>query len=121
MKDDFDKSKEILIKYGQEHLLSFYDELDDEHQSILLNQINNIDFDNITNLYKKSFVENTILEDEISPLPYIDKEHLSKKEKKYYEKIGIEAIKNNEFAVITLAGGQGTRLRSPWSKRYFRT
>lgn len=104
MKDDFCESKKILSKYGQEHLLSFYDELDEEHQSILLKQILSIDFEEIINLYNNSFVENSVEETQISPLPYIDKENLSDDEKTYYESIGIKAIKNNEFAVVTLAG-----------------
>lgn len=119
MEDDFYKSKKILSMYSQEHLLSFYDELDDEHKSILLKQILRIDFDKITNLYKTSFLNDCDSSQKITPLPYIDKNKLSDEEIKYYENIGIQVIKDNQFAVITLAGGQGTRLRSSWSKRDF--
>lgn len=117
MKCDYSKAKNILSKYGQEHLLAFYDELDEDEKSILLEQICNIDFDQITTLYKNSLLPDSNNNEAISPLPYIDKSKLSNEEKLFYENVGIKAIKNNEFAVITLAGGQGTRLRSFRSKR----
>lgn len=105
----YNKCKDILEKYDQKHLLSFYDILNGEKRELLLDQILRINFEQICNLYKNSYIE---LEkhDTITPLPYVDKTKLSNKEFKYYNKIGIEAIKSHEFAVITLAGGQGSRL-----------
>ena len=105
----YDKCKGILEKYNQEHLLNFYDVLSGEKKELLLDQILRIDFEQITNLYKNSYIEPEI-NDVITPLPYFNKTKFSNKEFKYFNKIGIEAIKNHEFAVITLAGGQGTRL-----------
>jgi len=115
MEENLKKAKNILNKYGQEHLLSFFDELENDKKEFLLNQILKIDFKEITELYKKSFEDKEIDLKEISPLPYIIKENLSKKDISYYSNIGLDIIKNNKFAVITLAGGQGTRLRSYWS------
>ena len=43
--------KSILKKYGQEHLLQHYDMLDEEYKSKLLNQLENIDYELINNLY----------------------------------------------------------------------
>ena len=108
-KKEYNKCKDILEKYDQKHLLSFYDILNGEKRELLLDQILRINFEQICNLYKNSYIE---LEkhDTITPLPYVDKTKLSNKEFKYYNKIGIEAIKSHEFAVITLAGGQGSRL-----------
>ena len=105
----YNKCKDILEKYDQKHLLSFYDILNGEKRELLLDQILRINFEQICNLYKNSYIE---LEkhDTITPLPYVDKTKISNKEFKYYNKIGIEAIKSHEFAVITLAGGQGSRL-----------
>lgn len=115
MEEAFLKAKEILIKYNQEHLLSFYDELDDDQKNFLLNQILTINFEQILNLYKKSFEEDHLDLSSISPLPYIVKDNLDYDEKKYYAFIGNEAIQKSKVAVITLAGGQGTRLRAHWS------
>jgi len=106
MEDDFHSAAEILNKYGQEQLLSFYHELNDAQRDMLIHQISSINFEQITNLYKNSYIENDDSSDIITPLPHIDKSSLSSKEINYYEQIGINAIKNGELAVITLSGGQ---------------
>ena len=40
-----DEIKGMLKKYGQEHLLLFYDKMDENQKQVLINQIENIDFD----------------------------------------------------------------------------
>ena len=111
MDDKLKKAKEILTKYDQEHLLYFYDELSEEEKNILINQILNIDFEKIINLYINSKKNNDSLNDKISPLPHIEKDKLTDKELDYYTQIGEAIIKNNQIAIVTMAGGQGTRLR----------
>lgn len=110
MDDKIKIAKEILKKYNQEHLLYFYDELSEEEKNILINQILNIDFEKIINLYLNS-KKNEILSDiEISPLPHIEKDKLTDNELNYHIQIGEAVIKNNQVAIVTMAGGQGTRL-----------
>ena len=46
MDEKFKKAKDILIKYNQEHLLNFYDEITDEQKEILKNEIKNIEYVN---------------------------------------------------------------------------
>ena len=41
---DYNKAKELLEKYGQEQLLRYYDELNDDRKASLLRQIEGIDF-----------------------------------------------------------------------------
>lgn len=107
MEDDL---KQVLIKYNQEHLLRFYDELESSEKRALTTQIKHLDFNKISSLYEHSMLDDSIDSSRISPIPYIDKSCLSKDELNYYTSIGNEIIKNNKLAVITLAGGQGTRL-----------
>jgi len=51
MKCDIEAVKPKLKKYGQEHLLKFYDNLDENKKEKLLEQIENIDFELINSLY----------------------------------------------------------------------
>lgn len=104
------KAKEILRTYHQEHLLDFYDYLNEEQKSFLLEQITTINFDQIFKLYENSKIEKDTSKDIIQPLPCIDKSTLTKEQIDYYTQLGISSIKNNEYAVITMAGGQGSRL-----------
>ena len=45
MNEKYEKAKELVKKYHQEHLLKFYDDLDDEKKKELLDQILTINFD----------------------------------------------------------------------------
>lgn len=101
--------KEILEKYGQEHLLNFYDELSDNEKESLINDISSIDFEKMQEIFNNR--ENNIAANkEVSFAPYVDKEKLSIDEKNKYEQLGDELIKNGKLAVCSMAGGQGTRL-----------
>ena len=53
-----------------------------------------VDFENVT----------------IEPIEHVDKSKITVNEKEMYTKKGVEAIKYNKLAVVTMAGGQGTRL-----------
>jgi len=110
MKEKLNNVKEILKKYGQEHLLNGYDNLNLDKKEVLLEQILNIDFDLIKNLYENSSKKNEIAENDITPIEYVEKEKISYEEKEKYNRIGEEVIKTSGLAVITMAGGQGTRL-----------
>ena len=110
--NNIDALKEKLKKYDQLHLLQNYDKFDTEEKKELTKQINSIDFELIKNLYEKS-IENKKkqqIEDVIEPINVVVKEYLSEEEKKCYQSIGEKIICNNEYSVITLAGGQGSRL-----------
>ena len=110
MQDKLTQVREILKKYDQEHLLKFYPELTDSQKSSLLNQILSIDFEEILSLYEDSKAEVYRSTEEIEPLPYVDKQTLSESMFNQYYAMGIDAIKSGIVGVITLAGGQGSRL-----------
>lgn len=109
MDEKLKKAKEILEKNNQQHLLNCFENLDKENKEELINQILETDFELLNNLYNNiNCLEKT--EDTITPITYIDKEKLSQEELNKYRKKGLEIIKNNKYAVVTMAGGQGTRL-----------
>lgn len=108
--EEYLKIKQMLEENGQEHLLKYYQELNKEEKESLIKQIEEIDFEQIADLYNKTKIKNKLLNDIIEPIAYMDKEKMTEDMKKYYSQIGEKSIKNNEYAVVTMAGGQGTRL-----------
>lgn len=110
MRDRLTEMKEKLKKYHQEHLLMFYDKMEETEQQELLNQIEKIDFELMENLYKNAKKPIGFEDAVIEPAEYVEKAKLTSAEKKMYEQKGIEAIKKGKYAVVTMAGGQGTRL-----------
>ncbi len=110
MEKELEDIKKVLKKYGQEHLLLRYNEMNDEEKEELLEQIKTIDFDLMKKLYEKASKPAELESVTIEPIEHVDKSKLTVGERDMYEKKGIEAIKYNKFAVVTMAGGQGTRL-----------
>ena len=103
-------TKEILKKYGQEHLLSNYEKLSNEDKNRLLNDILTIDFGEISKLYEQTKHKIEFENCKIEPIEHVDKAKLSNEEIQKYSEIGIEQIKKGKLAAVTMAGGQGTRL-----------
>lgn len=110
MENELCTAIDIVKKYGQEHLLNFYDELNVLQKKKLLNQISLIDFDYINHLFQNLENPLAIEESRISPMAYKTKSRMSFSELAMYCSLGEDILYNNELAIITLAGGQGTRL-----------
>ena len=110
MKSKLEEIKSKLKKYGQEHLLLFYDKMNDSQKEQLLDQIENIDFDLMKDLYESTKKPLDLGNVTVEPIEHTDKSKLTVSERAVYEERGIEAIKDHKFAVVTMAGGQGTRL-----------
>lgn len=102
----------LLKKYGQEHILDYCNLLTKEEQQKLEEQILRIDFDLLHQLYEKTKQPPKLEDKIIEYIPYKDKEKLSSQEKDTLNQIGTNIIKKGQYAVITMAGGQGTRLRT---------
>ena len=110
MDKKLEEVKPMLEKYNQEHLLEFYEELNNEEKDVLLSQILSTDFEKMRKLYDNSFKDDTIDSARITPINYIAGFDLDERKKHFYLSLGEMIIKKGELAVITLAGGQGTRL-----------
>jgi len=100
----YEATKEKLEKLGQDQLLKYYDELNEEEKANLLAEIEKIDFDLI-----KIHPEPEEGEDVVEPLGALTVEEIEK-DRDEYERIGLEAIRAGKVALVLLAGGQGTRL-----------
>lgn len=107
---EYEEALKKLEKYGQEHLLNRYNKLEDDKKEKIINQIKNIDFDQtieLFNITKKSIKKP---DGEVTNIEYVDKSKLSKQEYNKYYEIGKKIIHEGKYAVVTMAGGQGTRL-----------
>lgn len=110
MAEKYDVALECLRKYGQEHILNNYDNLSEENKEKILDQILTIDFKQINELYESTKTEVSFANDKIEPIDYVDKSALSSDELEKYNNLGDAEIKSGKYAVVTMAGGQGTRL-----------
>lgn len=111
MDEKLEQVKQILKKYGQEQLLDGYNRLPGEKEKQdFLNSILMVDFNQVEKLFESSKEEKDFSDVKIEPIDFVDKAKLSKEEYDKYEKIGEEKIKSGKLAVVTMAGGQGTRL-----------
>ena len=104
--------KEILRKNNQEHILKYIDMANDKQKKELIKEIENINFNELSELYKISKRDkNKAIESQlIEHVKFVDKYKMDKDDYKKYELAGEKIIKNGEYAVVTMAGGQGTRL-----------
>lgn len=112
MDNNYDKAKELLEKYKQEHIIKFIDNSSLEIKDKLIEQVLRIDFEELKELYDKTFENLYVDLEELQPIEGVNPDRLSKEKLEIYKEAGIDIIKNNKFAVATMAGGQGTRLRT---------
>ncbi len=97
-----------LEKYGQLHVLKYYDELNKEEQMTLLKQIEDTDFD-VLKLCKNKEALNP--RGRITPISVMQLPEIEEK-REAFTKVGLEAIKAGKVGAVLLAGGMGTRLGS---------
>ena len=110
MINNYEKVKEILNKYNQNHVIQFIEASNDKIKEKLVEQVLKINFEELKELYNKSFEDIYVDLEELQPIAGLNPDKLAQEELKEIEKIGVEIIKSNKFAVSTMAGGQGTRL-----------
>ena len=111
---------DLLKEYNQEHIIKFLEKLNDEKAEQLIKQIQKIDLHQITELYNSTKKTVEFKESKIEALKYLDKAKLTKEQKEKFDNLGIKVVKNNQYAIVTMAGGQGTRLGHDGPKGTFK-
>ena len=96
-----------LKKYEQRDLIKYLNDLSNEEKDKLINEIKNIDFDLLNKIYVNALKDCEISPNQITPIKYFCKKELNQD---YYRNIGEKILRDNKLAVITLAGGMGSRL-----------
>lgn len=105
---DLIKANEKLKKYGQEHLLKYYDTLSKDNKEQFLSQIEETDFSVIKQINKETENKKTAT---ITPITALTLDEINAN-RNHFSNIGIETIRAGKVGAVLLAGGMGTRLGS---------
>lgn len=104
------EAEEKLKKYKQDSVFKLMNKLEGEKKIALAESILSTDLESVQNVFKTINDKKESTSVEISPMNATVKEKVSDGERESYYEIGKKVIENNEYAVVTVAGGQGTRL-----------
>ena len=103
---------ETLKKYNQEHILKYFDLVNEEKKQDIIKQIESIDFEQLKNLYNisNSNIDKAVKGVIIEHVPFVDKYKQDEDALSNMKEQGENVICSGKYAVVTMAGGQGTRL-----------
>ena len=123
--DDMNNSVEntigVLNKYNQNEIINLIEKVYNEQEiENISKQIEEIDLEQVMSLYKNAKNIPIIDENKIEHIKYTDLKTLNPESFSSYKKIGEDVIKSGKYAVITMAGGQGTRLGHKGPKGTFK-
>lgn len=97
-----------LQRFGQEHVLAAWERLDTEERRELISQLQAIDLETLSKLFRKRDKGSDLPDPaKIRPVPRVE---FDKAQRQRAKELGEKALRNNELAVLVVAGGQGTRL-----------
>ncbi|MFN9717629.1 MAG: UTP--glucose-1-phosphate uridylyltransferase, partial [Planctomycetota bacterium] len=108
-----------LHRHRQEHLVRFWDQLSPDQQRQLCQQIRDIDFDQIRRLWLKAsgqsyseFTSPSRANRAKAPASVVRQPEDDSSRSRWLNAVsrGEQELRNHRVAVITVAGGQGTRL-----------
>jgi len=98
---------DIINKYNNEHILYFWDELNENERNNLIHELKSIDFDKLNEYYNYYLNQkNKVIT--VDPTDYLSIEQ--KYQINGLKDLGIDALKKNKVGFLTVAGGQGSRL-----------
>lgn len=102
----------ILKQHGQGHILEYCKMMSQSEKEQLHIDMDRIDLDEVDKLYEDVYVNRKTIEiaDDVEQINYDIKENLTEEKLAEYRSLGLSAIKEGKFAVLLMAGGQGTRL-----------
>jgi len=120
---DINTLRSKLNAVGQEHLLQFWDQLDQEQQQELYDELSELDLDEVMEYFTRTVAEMNSagekLDDKMQPLTESQCGSMAQstdREVGYYESLSLEEISKSHVGILLLAGGQGTRLGTSYPK-----
>ncbi len=110
MEEQIEEAIKKLKEFNQEQILELLELLNKDERKIISKQILELDFDKINSLYKELKNKEKINSDNTEAIIAVNKDKLETSELEKYNELGKNIICNNQYAVVTMSGGQGTRL-----------
>lgn len=111
---------ETLKKFNQDHIIDWMNKLNEEEKNKLKEQVLNLNIEQVIDMYNNLSQTFEIGDKKIEKISVTDIDKLSKEDFNNLKNTGIEIIKNGKYAVVTMAGGQGTRLGHTGPKGTFK-
>jgi UDP-N-acetylglucosamine/UDP-N-acetylgalactosamine diphosphorylase len=121
VKQTFDELQTLLTDKGQQQLLRFWNQLDDDQQQELADQLRAIDFDQLAGLQAEEDDSPGLLPGQMAPPRAIRPGQprttdLPGESLEEAVAIGEAALRQGRVAMVLVAGGQGSRLGIPGPK-----
>ncbi|PJF16804.1 UDP-N-acetylglucosamine diphosphorylase [Paramicrosporidium saccamoebae] len=111
--------RDKYVKAGQEHIFRWIDSLDSSELARFLAQLETFDIEQVMKDFKASKDAAKEMTSRLQPAPLQATDVIHDDDHGKFWTIGLSAIKRGKVAVVTLAGGQGTRLGSSAPKGCF--
>ncbi|WP_256865334.1 UDPGP type 1 family protein [Paenibacillus sp. 32352] len=107
-----EEAQMLLSRYGQEHLLRHYDELDDASRRKLISRIMQLDLQAVEQAWQrwKDSPAQSLAGMELTPMQASSWDEYTEEERERYASAGWNLLEQGKVGAIVVAGGQGSRL-----------
>lgn len=108
--DKFSNIDKKLEQYNQEHIINLCKNFTVEEKETIYTQIDRLNLEQIDNLYNELSNKEKVDSSNVQEIEALNTDNLTAEELKKYYSVGEKILVNNQYALVTMSGGQGTRL-----------